>query len=323
MSSIYSGDHGEGRSPRASRKSIGQAMQRTWEWMAAHQTRSGDLTSSNSSHSPFSNPNDDLDLDSLFKRLDKYTTEMQEVEDRLRRAKFVSENPGGINIKRFSFEGISSLEATKPLQTFEFPAKSTPSTEWKLGQVSSITTSSEQTSPTPLAHAELQNYLSTKYPLPDLGELPEDSAAPLLLGNWKQRAEQQFLPTKLALKRSSSRYSDRGESYPDYSRQRFVWKRQSPSPSPPVEGSHHTTSSEKNQVLAQMPEYLIEGDNDYHQYDFSEEDEPGPAIPRSWTLPPRTSSMKQPNKETWQGDATTLLRPLPRRRMTTSDARPR
>ncbi|KIX93110.1 uncharacterized protein Z520_11167 [Fonsecaea multimorphosa CBS 102226] len=319
MSSLYSGEHGEGRSARASNKSIGQAMQRTREWMAAYQTGSGDLTASTSSHSPFSNPNDDLDLDSLFRRLDRYTAEMQEVEDRLKRARSISDKSEGIHIKRFSFEGSPSLEAAEPLPTFGVPPKSYPLTDWKSGQITSITTSSEQASPAPLAHTQPQNSMHTKYPSLDQDELQDDSPAPLS-GNWKQWAEQRFLPTKLALKRSSSRYSDRRESYSEPLYQEFVWKRQSPSP--PVNGSHHASGSEVNQVLAQMPEYSIEDHDDYQQYDFSEEDEPGPAIPRSWTLPPRTSSMKQPHKEVWQEEATTSSRPMPRRRMTTSDARP-
>ncbi|OAP64007.1 hypothetical protein AYL99_03234 [Fonsecaea erecta] len=320
MSSLYSGDHGEGGSARASSKSIGQAMQRTREWMAAYQTGSGDLTASNSSHSPFTNQNDDLDLDSLFRRLDRYTAEMQEVEDRLKRARSVSEKSEGINIKRFSFEGSPSLEATEPLPTFEVPSTSYPAYEWKPGQITSITTSSEQALTAPLARAAPQNSLRTRTPPPDQDAFREASQTPVY-GNWKQPAGQQILPTKLALKRSSSRYSERGESYAEHSHQIFAFKRQSPSP--PTEGSLHASSPHKNQDLAQLPERLIEDHSDYHQYDFSEDDEPGPAIPRSWTAPPRTSSMKQPNKETRrEEEATSPPRPMARRRMTTSDARP-
>ncbi|OAL35948.1 hypothetical protein AYO20_04854 [Fonsecaea nubica] len=319
MSSLYSGDHGEtgGGSARASTISIGQAMQRTWEWMAAYQTGSGDLTTS-TSDSSLRNPDDDLDLDSLFRRLDRYTAEMREVEDRLKRARSVSERSEGIIAKRFSFED-TSLEMTEPLPALRWPPDSHPPKAWRPRQIPSIATSSEQSIPAPFAHPEHRSSLRTESLPPDAEEIEQDSPAPLI-GNWKQWAEQQFLPTKLAPTRASSRYSETRESYSEHSRQRFIWRRQSPSP--PGEASHHESSSEMSHLLAQIPEYLTDDHCDYHQFDFSEDDELSPVIPRSWTLPPRTSSMKQPNKEACRESANAHLRPMPRRRMTTSDARP-
>ncbi|EXJ74533.1 uncharacterized protein A1O5_02829 [Cladophialophora psammophila CBS 110553] len=322
MSSLYSGDHGEGGKTRASTKSIGHAMQRTREWMATSQTRSSGLTASTSSHSPFSSKTDDLDLDSLFKRLDKYTAEMKEVEKRLKRARSVSEKSEGINIKRFSFENNDSLEEG-PLPTFKSPTESSSSNELTQAQMASDaasdTTSPEQALPTPIAEANPQTASSTKNPPPEPDQLRQDSPAPVF-GNWKQWAEEQFLPTKLVKDRSSSRYSNKVKSYSKSSRQRYLWKRQSPSP--PSRGSHHASNSEKGQVLDQMPEDRREDHQERHQYDFSEGDEPGPSFPTSWILPPRTSSRKEASKEMMQEEAITPPRPTPRRRTTTSDGRP-
>ncbi|KIW92376.1 uncharacterized protein Z519_07360 [Cladophialophora bantiana CBS 173.52] len=322
MSSLYSGDHGEGGRTRASTKSIGHAMQRTWEWMATYQTRSSGLTASTSSHSPFSSKTGDLDLDSLFKRLDKYTAEMKEVEERLKRARSVSEKSEGINIKRFSFEDGYSLEEKEALPTFKSPTESSSSNEPTQAQMASDaasnTTSSEQMVPTPITEAKLQTTSSTKNPPPEQDQLRQDSPVPVF-GNWKQWAEEQFLPTTLVKDRSSSRYSDRVESYSESSRQRFLWKRQSPSP--PSRGSHHASSSEKSHVLDQVLEDRGKDHQD-HQYGCSEDDEPGPSFPTSRILPPRTSSKKEAAKEMIQEEAITPPRPTPRRRMTTSDGRP-
>src|ERR1700761_8151220 len=105
MSSMYLD---EGIKSRGSTRSISEAIQQTREWMADVEHRS-----STSSQSSDSSRHNDLDLDSLFKRLDKYPAEMNEEEERLKRARSSSEKSDGINIKRFSFEEFRGLGIDK------------------------------------------------------------------------------------------------------------------------------------------------------------------------------------------------------------------
>jgi hypothetical protein len=107
MSSVYSGQHGPARaSTVASTKSIDRAIKRTQAWTAAHPMETSRYSAS-SSISEASNRHDDLDIDTLFKRLDRYTQEMQEVGERLKRARSMSVKSASsdhYNIDRFSYE---------------------------------------------------------------------------------------------------------------------------------------------------------------------------------------------------------------------------
>lgn len=106
MFSTYSADSSNayGLGDTASIKNGGDHVRRAKDWVDGVQSRSGD-TSVSTPPSPSGSTTDiDLDLDSLFKRLDKYTAEMEEVEARLKRNRSASDDSHHINIKRFSFE---------------------------------------------------------------------------------------------------------------------------------------------------------------------------------------------------------------------------
>ncbi len=73
-----------------------------------------DSSVSNRSSISSYHPNVDLDLDSLFKRLDKYTAEMEEVEARLRRARSASIRSSGHDSQR-SYIEVDSWFDNMPL----------------------------------------------------------------------------------------------------------------------------------------------------------------------------------------------------------------
>ncbi|KAK5058931.1 hypothetical protein LTR84_011195 [Exophiala bonariae] len=84
--------------------SRGAHVRKARGWTDGVQTRSGTASASTSPSPSGSTTDIDLDLDSLFKRLDKYTAEMEEVEARLKRNRSASDDSAQLNIKRFSFE---------------------------------------------------------------------------------------------------------------------------------------------------------------------------------------------------------------------------
>lgn len=73
-------------------------------WLGEVPSRSGNASVATSPSPTGSTTDLDLDLESLFKRLDKYTTEMEEVEARLKRNRGTSDDSDHLNIQRFSFE---------------------------------------------------------------------------------------------------------------------------------------------------------------------------------------------------------------------------
>lgn len=86
------------------RSSPGASLREVDNQIDGLKSRSGNASLSTSPSPSGSTTDIDLDLDSLFKRLDKYTAEMEEVEARLKRNRSASDNSSHLNIKRFSFE---------------------------------------------------------------------------------------------------------------------------------------------------------------------------------------------------------------------------
>lgn len=358
MSSTYSGDHVDGVSTRGvSTKSIGQAIQWTREWIANDLDKSI-ASSPRSSSSDRSSTPDDLDLDSLFKRLDKYTTEMQEVEDRLKLARSNSEKSNGVNAMRFSFEdqgaredeepsNLSRTSATASRQKQSIhtglnqdkdpgrigsPRHSTRSSRASVRHNLPVHSHSERVSTTDDAQHDAFPDLQMQSP-PQKGEKDVDSPARRVFGNWNAWAEQKFDFPQSTQERSSSRYSARAESLRDTSTHNFLWKRMSPTP--PLKDMRRTPTLRKARVSDPVTESSVQSAHDYHD---SEDDTPGPSVTSSWvlpprnssrrvmsndSLPPRTSSRRVISDEIVQDQDQDFIppRPAPRRRMTTSEGR--
>lgn len=316
MPPTYSGGHVDDDS----RKSISRSIQRTVEWMAEHKSRSSASSTSRSPSPSCSRKSGDLDLDSLFKRLDKYTAEMEEVEARLKRARSTSKGSVRVNIKQFSFAEDHDLEERETLPPVSHssrismrshtPAEThrsrdSPALEQKqTGDLSEI--SSEIISDVETAASRKPEAMST------------DSGARDLI-NWIGWAEEQFSLIEPTAGRSSSRYSDRPELYRESAQQKFVWQKQPPSP--PSNKSWRTSHAEQRQSSSEASRDQSDGGVEYNEYDFTEEDEPGPSAPTFWTLPPRTSSKMMPIEEKMDNRNDPRAQP-PRRRMNTTEGRP-
>lgn len=278
MSSTYSGDHSNATSARASTKSIGQAIQRTREWMVTYQSTSSHA-SSMSSASRRSSKQDELDLDSLFKRLDKYTAEMQEIEDRLKRARTVSDKSDRISIKRLSFESHHTLDE------IEYSAPSLNNT------------------------SRLQATRVRK---------KNDQASQEVFDDWKTWVDEQFgsaqPPSGQNDSKHSSYRSERGS--PSFN---STWLRLSSTP--PGRASPRKSSPKEALALNQLEYQRQASEQDYDEKEFCD-DEPGPSVPTSWSLPPRTSSKQLINEDRSPEPKLAATKPAPRRRMTTTEGRP-
>ena len=312
-----------------------------------------------SSLSKISSKQDDLDLDSLFARLDKYTAEMDAIDKRLRRARSNSERSDGINFKRFSFEdrGVSAKAgaSTPPPNPSNRTSQQRLPPNKRSGEGSGRSSpakasKSSRSSKSRREHASLSTPLSPKVIsfskgrnealalLNEYSEAQEEEekqnnpqASPI---DWKAWAEQQ-VPAKHAPQgRSSSRYSQRAESLRNSRKHGFVFRKSSPPP--PLKETRRTASLQQANALKLAVGEKVKSEQDYVEY-FSEDDEPGPSLPTSWTLPPRSSSRRVLSDESLppgttnenlagdelvQEEGISSAPSAPPRRMTTSEARP-
>jgi hypothetical protein len=266
-----------------------------------------------------SSKEDDLDLDSLFKRLDKYTAEMEEVEERLRRARSNSEKSDGINIKRFSFEESYSPDMNRASKQSEPSRSSSRGSRHRHASFDGVKEDEGQAQVESPSSSSLSNrsrsrcasldvpQKSEKAPVVDDAtkealaashdhaqrqeeqEEQDDNPRPAVFGDWKAWAEQQFPSTQPKQERSSSRYSDRMESIQTSPTQRFLWKRLSPSP--PLKETRRSPTLRKAHTPSPAMEEQVESESDCDVY-LPEDDEPGPSIPTPWSLPPRSSSKR-------------------------------
>lgn len=370
MSSKYVGDHGDGASSRVSASSIGQAVQEK-QAQTADSSKGSTASSTTSSLSGCSSRHDDLDLDldldSLFKRLDKYTAEMQEVEDRLKRARRNSKKPDGVYIKRFSFEFSDAPEhanaSTPPgssrASSSTLQQRRTPTDGLEVDEDSAAvhfsrdSHSSRRSSRIDSRHISICRPRSAVSSVAFITDARGEALAALhehrqpqeehdeldgpqdLFRDWKVWAERQFpaaepTPTR---DRSSSRYSRSADPFEGAPNNKFFWKRMSPPP--PLKDIRRTPTFRKARVSDAVTTHNREGGQDYEEY-FSEEDEPGPSVPTSWSLPPRSSSKRVISNESLatrssrksvmnvaggQEQESEASRPATHRRMITGDGR--
>ena len=361
MSSLYLSGDDSGVRTGTSTRSIQQAIEETQAWMADVDKRSSTSASSLSGHGSQHDGADlDLDLDSLFKRLDKYTAEMHEVEERLKRARSNSESSDGININHFSFESLGQRNKT----TVPSPPRSSIGSSSQSGRQrisnerldeqlwsppgnGSKSSTSSRRSHSEYASFELprieQSPVSvdgrTKalavlnengLPTPTR-ERPDDPG--VLVRDWKAWLGQELPLTQPNQERSSSRYSERAQSLRSSKKHGFVWRKSSPAP--PLKDARRTASIQKPHLLEPGVEENASQEEDFDDYS-SENGEPGPAITVSWTapprsssrqvvsdkpLPPRTSSRRLMSNELVEEAESMPPQPVPRRRTTNSDGR--
>ncbi|ETI26470.1 hypothetical protein G647_03247 [Cladophialophora carrionii CBS 160.54] len=361
MSSIYSSDRTDRASARESSKSVGQAIQWAQAWIVDGQNTSTAASTISSRSNP-SSKEDELDLDALFKRLDTYTAEVQELEERLKRARSNSEKSDGVNVERFSFEESYTREMNKAL-TPPGPTSISSSTVSRHHHASSNATDEDEgqapvDSPSSLSKSSPSKCATSSVPLEsdkapveddarteaiaafqDHGQPPEaredqDDPQPGVSGDWRAWAEQRIPSPQPEHERSRSKFSERMDSIQTSPNRRFFWK--TLSPSPPLKETRRSPTLRE----AHTPDSVVEGqaerELEYDEY-LLEDDEAGPSVPTSWSLlprssskrvmsneslPPRSSSKRAISDEVVQEQESTAPRPTPRRRTTTSDGRP-
>ncbi len=243
MSSTYSGAHDD----IASFKSLGQFIQRDPSWMIGTGSRSSVSSASQSPSPSSSHQTDDLDLDSLFRRLDKYTSEMEEVEERLRQARSTSQSSGGVNVKRFAFEVAhrpGEKQTASASHSCREPRRS-PSPEVPQRELNSLL---RDHTPACIPSESISEVVSDRQT--SVSEMFEET--PIQTGaegeeGFRERAERSCSPNEVLPSRSSSRYSDKPGPHRKSGHQIFVWEKQSPSPpsneSQRVPGAQHHPDS--------------------------------------------------------------------------------
>lgn len=262
----------------------------TIEWSADADEKSSISSTATSPSRSSSYRHDDLDLDSLFKRLDKYTAEMEEVEARLKRARSTSERSENFALERFSFEASHGSDAPRIAQVETTPPRFSISSSSSSARVKHCDSLAATSSDMYDANKGLDRVESNAQPSESLHASlqPDEIAIERRRGalvDWKQWAEQQFGAPEQAPGRSSSRYSHRVESFRESAQKKFVWNRQSPSPPLPL---NHREAARKS--LSQRDSVPLAKEDDDQYDEFAEDEEPALSAPISWSLPPRTSS---------------------------------
>jgi hypothetical protein len=332
MSSTYSGDHRDGFSARTSTKSFGTALHRTRAWFAEVENRSVVSSGALSLSDRASEHDDlDLDLDSLFKRLDKYTAEMQEVEERLKRARSdstkhnassLTHGPAQTPERPASQSASGASETTSLPKTMKVPTER-PSRSVASSRTSTLAYRGREEALAALQGNEKEQEQRTK----------RDEVSSMAFGEWKSQMQQHYLATQASVKRSSSQYSRRLDSIQISPKREFVWRESSPGPM--LKETRRTPTLHDMDEASSPSAKRTAGEESQVDY-LSDEDEPGPSVPSSWALPPRksskkalqlqalpprTSSRRVMSDEHKQDQETAPPIPAPRRRMTTSDGR--
>ncbi|EXJ56508.1 hypothetical protein A1O7_06852 [Cladophialophora yegresii CBS 114405] len=117
----------------------------------------------------------------------------------------------------------------------------------------------------------------------------QDDPRPGGSGDWRAWAEQQFAATQLKHDHSSSKDSESMDSIQPSRNRRFFWK--SLSPSPPLKETRRSPTLWEAHPPDSAVEDQAKGEMQYDEYSH-EDDEPGPSVPTSWSLPPRSSSKR-------------------------------
>lgn len=310
----------------ARQRSRSPYRQSSSDWVPRNHSRSSASSASTIPSVSTSQPNDDLDLDSLFKRLDKYTAEMDEVEARLRQARSASEESSSINIKRFSFEVEDQFDGDKAV-----------STVWDSSRISSPIRTSLEEQP---GHDNAA-LLETTLPVVHSSQSGDGNSCVESTPRSGSQGETETLVEPDEAKQPASpesKLSSHGpvsiyvSSYSEHmtmgmasAQESLVVKRQSATPpaeeTPSTPGSNRSSTNTNDRTVDETSEEESRIDHQYDQTDFSESDElPQVTIPTSWKLPPRSSSRPLPLEDVLEKSPSSSPNPL-RRRITTREER--
>lgn len=339
MSSTYSVDFSSAYrlGDTASIKNSGDPVRSANNWVNEVQSRSGNASVSTPPSPCGSTTDIDLDLDSLFKRLDKYTTEMEEVEARLKRNRSASDDSHHINIKRFSFEinqpcsdgvvlrGASvgspkigpSPASSVLVSTTEDPEKddgSEKNGDILVEEMEDLEESLLIIQSNALPHHEPKALLATlEQPFGDKG-LVDSNRVSLESGldlhipiqSNAREGSKGLLAEPLQVKPSS-----------ELEEQRLIPGPDSLPPNPKQLLSSQCLQETKvdHEHDQKDPQEMQDNgqENSFEELEYSDIDEPGPAVPIAWAFPPRTSSKTFPLEEKSEQTAEISPKPLQRR----------
>lgn len=341
MSSAYSVDSsnahklGDGASIQYS----GDYVRRPKDWIDGDQNRPGDASVSTSPSPSGSTTDIDLDLDSLFKRLDKYTTEMEEVEARLRRNRSPSDDSDHINNKRFSFEINQLLGGDQALPGASAASDKTGSSP----ATSSLVNGAEEINKDDGAEKNSENLEGDTGDFEESFLIIQGNTLPyhgqitqLTTGNQLLVSEMMVVSNRASLESGCDLHIPIQSNVREESTDRWIEPSQvkqtnetgaqlrieRPSSSFPTAKKspssefiqEATMDQRQDQKLLREPQ-CIGQENRPEEIDYSDIDEPYPAMPVGWIFPPRTSSKSFPIEEASRKTADSPPHP-PRRRMT-------
>jgi len=287
----------------------------------------------------------DLDLDSLFKRLDKYTTEMEEVEARLKKNRSPSDGSHHINIKRFSFEINQLLSndqvlppapagSTKPESSLAACIIVNGAEELKKddGAVRNGENLDGETEDSDEPFLIIQSNAHTYH-----DQMTESTTENQLLvsesieGSKKASFESGcdlHIPIQNNARQGSMDHSMEPSQVKPTSASEVQLPIKRPTPSSPnteksprpelvQEATMHPSKDQKK--FLREPHHMGQGIRS-EETDYSDIDEPYPAMPAGWSFPPRTSSKTFPVEDA--SDKTEESPPQPPRRRVMVDNRP-
>jgi hypothetical protein len=276
-----------------------------------------------STASSASHKRDDLDLDSLFRRLDKYTAEMEEVEARLKQARTASQDWSHFDFTRFSFESGHLPDGDRPAFSVGDSPRASSSIRRSLkdqyyadNAVSVELLAQVDDTSTAQGNEDLAKGASAAW-------RDNDTEANLVASTHRgSRAESKVCLVEPVSVRSSKDPEQAAPSRQS-TRRRSVSNSQSPDP-PSRENSPEPNVDQPPLNLGTGSwnvAMINEGfdENDHHGENSSDDDVPEQAFPTTWTLPPRTSSKALPGTEMQGNSANTSSKPLPRRMASTEE----
>ncbi|KEF63351.1 uncharacterized protein A1O9_01328 [Exophiala aquamarina CBS 119918] len=307
-------------SDTSSIKYSGDDVRTAKDWIDRDQSRSGNASLS-ASPSPSGSITDiDLDLDSFFKRLDKYTAEMEEVEARLKRNRRLSDDSDQINIKRFSFEINQLLGDDRVLLGAPAGSPKTGSSQTTSSLVSGaeggnndVAERNNENLEGETGNIEDSFLIIQSNALPHHGQITRLTTGSQLLVSGRMvtsnRASLEsgcdlHIPIQNNVREEASDRSiepiqvkptNKSEVQLLIERPSFSSLTTADSPGSELR-QEATTDRGHDQSL--LPEaHYIGQENRSEEIDYSDIEEPYPATPVGWTFPPRTSSKTFPTEE--------------------------
>lgn len=302
-------------------------------WLAEVPSRSGNASVATSPSPAGSTTDLDLDLESLFKRLDKYTAEMEEVEARLKRNRGASDDSAHLNIQRFSFEidqffsddlvlsapgGTPALGSSRPTSVQQSSVEVSRTADDAQGNGEILGDQMEDDEePFLIFQSNVHSYHETPvhFPIQDQGSAESEGAVVSSRASLESGPEMHIpiqnnngeLAEPLPKEPTSTSVNKLLFAKPDSSSSANTnqWLT---APDP------EAGAIDQEQDQSNVQELQTQG-QDYHfdELEYSDIDEPCPVTPVGWTLPPRSSSKTFSIGDKTERIAESPLKPLQRR----------